>query len=95
MSDKVIFGHDLANVYNINESVVATIIEKILSTDTGICSCETCVEDMFALALNKVPSKYIQNDFREHEFSKMIDSEKMEQAVEEAVNKVSKHHNHA
>ena len=31
MSDKIIFGHDLANVYNINESVVATMIEKILS----------------------------------------------------------------
>ena len=53
------------------------------------------MEDMFALALNRVPSKYIQDDFREHEFNKMIDSEKVEQAVEEAVNKVSKYHNHA
>ena len=52
------------------------------------------MEDMFALSLNNVPSKYIQDDFREHEFNKMIDSEKMEQAVEKAVYKVSKHHDH-
>jgi hypothetical protein len=73
MSDKIIFGHDLANVYNINESLVTTLIEKTLSKDKSLCSCGTCVEDMFSLSLY---------------------SEKMEQAVEKAVYKVSKHHNH-
>ncbi len=68
--------------------------DKTTSEDKSICSCGTCVEDMFALALNKVPSKYIQDDFREHELNKIIDCEQTEQAVTEAVHKVSKHHNH-
>lgn len=43
---------------NIMEGIVADKLEEMLKSE-NCCKCGRCVEDMTALALNKLPAKYV------------------------------------
>ena len=43
---------------NYMEEVVASVIKRVLK-DTNCCTCEKCVNDVTAMALNNLPPKYV------------------------------------
>lgn len=49
-------------VHNHTEDVVADILENLLLERSGICKCMKCRLDITAMALNKLPSKYVVSE---------------------------------
>ncbi len=94
MSDKIILGQDLENVYNLNEGAVVAAVERVLAGDDGACKCRMCIEDIFALALNKLPARYIQSYYPTHDIAKLLDQKQIEKAVKAAVKQVAKSPHH-
>jgi competence protein ComFB len=99
MKKKSLFGYDLTEIKNINEELVVELMDKLLNDDDSICRCQLCIEDIFALSLNKLPTLYVQSTFKENTFrgydlTKILDREKVEKAVRTAANKVSKNPYH-
>jgi len=43
---------------NYMEMCVAELAPRVLTT-AGVCSCETCMLDVMAIALNNLPPKYV------------------------------------
>ncbi len=43
---------------NVMEKVVEDKLEEMLKSE-NCCKCERCIEDMKAIALNKLPAKYV------------------------------------
>ncbi len=43
---------------NVMEKVVEDRLEEMLKTE-NCCQCDRCIEDMKAIALNKLPAKYV------------------------------------
>ena len=56
-------------IVNVMEKIVDSKLETYLKKADG-CSCEDCVNDMKCLALNKLPSKYV-NSHEGELFSKL------------------------
>lgn len=52
-------------LHNVMEDIVKVIISDQLNCLRLSCKCEKCQEDILALSLNKVPSRYIVNDSRQ------------------------------
>jgi competence protein ComFB len=94
MSDSTVMGHDLENVYNLNEGAVVEAIERIIAADDSICKCKMCLEDVFALALNTLPAKYVQSYYSTHDVNKLVDSKQIDKVVSETVKKVAKNPHH-
>ncbi len=46
-------------LHNYMEDIVKSILEKILAEREDVCKCEKCKLDMMALALNRLPPKYV------------------------------------
>ena len=63
--DYSIEGHSLDEIVNFNEHLVLGELRKLYAKDTTLCRCNTCVEDLYALALNQVPPRYLQVTSRE------------------------------
>jgi len=47
-------------IINIMEKIVDLKIEAYMP-DSGGCTCETCINDIKCLSLNKLPSKYVNS----------------------------------
>ncbi len=94
MSDSKVMGHDLENVYNLNEGAVVEAIERIIAADDSICKCKMCLEDVFALALNTLPAKYVQSYYSTHDVSKLVDPKEIDKVVSKTVKKVAKNPHH-
>jgi hypothetical protein len=95
MSDRVVMGHDLENVYNLNEGAVVEAIERITAVaDETLCKCKMCLEDIFALALNTLPAKYVQSYYSTHDVNKLVDKKEVEKVVKETAKKVAKNPHH-
>ncbi len=99
MKKKNLFGYDMTEIKNINEELVIEILNEVMSDDKSICRCQLCIEDIYALSLNKLPALYVQSTFKENTFrgydlTKILDREKVEKAVFDAANKVSKNPYH-
>jgi competence protein ComFB len=99
MEEKILFGYDLSAIENLNEELVIELIKKVLNEDETICRCQLCIEDIFALSLNKLKPLYVQSTFKESTFkdydlTKILDREKVLAAVNEAVKTVSRHPHH-
>ncbi len=92
--DKRVFNHDLENVYNLNEDAVIAAIEKYFTEDEDACRCGVCIEDVFALSLNNMPAKYIQNYFGARDPERLVDTVQIERSVREAIEQVGKHPHH-
>ncbi len=69
----------MAQIKNYMEEIVFNQMKEVLS-DINVCSCEKCVMDIAAIALNALPPKYIVTEKGEL-FSK-IDSLKQQFEVD-------------
>ena len=99
MENRSLFGYDLSGITNINEELVAELMEKVLNEDKAICKCQLCIEDIFALSLNKLKPLYVQSTFKEttfkdYDLTKILDREKITEAIREAIQRVSRHPHH-
>ena len=94
MSDRTVMGHELDNVYNLNEGAVVEAIERIVTADETLCKCKMCLEDIFALALNTLPAKYVQSYYSTHDVNKLVDSKLIEKVVKETAKKIAKNPHH-
>lgn len=89
-TDYTIEGNSLAEIVNINERTVLKIMREIYAADPALCRCSMCVEDVYALALNALPPRYIQSTSLEvYEASRrFIPREQVRAKVLAAVTKV-------
>jgi competence protein ComFB len=99
MEKSIIFDHDLSSIVNINEELVIEFMELILNEDDTICRCQLCIEDIYALSLNQLTPMYVQSsfkdrNFRDSELTKTLDRGHVENAVRDAISKVSKNPYH-
>jgi competence protein ComFB len=99
MENGLLFGYDLSGIKNINEELVAELMEKVLKEDKAICICQLCIEDIFALSLNKLKPLYVQSTFKattfkDYDLTKILDREKITEAIQEAIQRVSRHPHH-
>ena len=46
-------------IHNYMEEAVKEVLDDILSQREDVCKCDICRSDMMALALNRLPSKYV------------------------------------
>lgn len=49
-------------VYNYMEGAVDAVLEELLQNYNGICKCERCINDMKAIALNRLKPCYISTE---------------------------------
>lgn len=82
---------------NIMESIISEKLSEMLANE-DCCKCERCVEDMTALALNKLPSRYVST--RNGELFSKLNSKVRQNSVDiniavaEAIECVSKKPSH-
>lgn len=82
---------------NVMEDIVKDKLNEMLRTE-NCCKCDRCIEDMTALALNKLPARYVSTHNGEL-FSKLNslvrqNSVDLNIAVAEAISCVSKKPSH-
>lgn len=58
--DYMVTDCDLFDIVNYNEPMVLEVMREIYEEDVVACRCNLCIEDVFALALNALPARYIQ-----------------------------------
>ena len=93
MRDKLLFDHDLSGIVNLNEELVIEHMEIVFNEDQTICRCPTCLEDIYALSLNRLKPVYVQDSFKARalgnsELSGNLDREHVDTVVREAISKV-------
>ncbi len=50
-------------LYNVTEALVRTLFEDAyLKKGRLVCDCSQCVDDILAIALNRLPSRYVATD---------------------------------
>ncbi|MBN1525034.1 MAG: late competence development ComFB family protein [Spirochaetales bacterium] len=90
--------YNFENLENETERLVVEYLEKELADKKGICTCEDCVLDMAAYALNKsrpcyrvslLGKLYAQAKEEDSSFAKEI-----QKAVKEAVKKITQNPSH-
>ena len=52
--------YSLDHVRNRHEATVAEILREKLPEEKNFCGCRICIEDVYALTLNNLPSHYVQ-----------------------------------
>ncbi|GAV23092.1 late competence development ComFB family protein [Carboxydothermus pertinax] len=82
---------------NYTEEVVDEILQEILPKQ-DICTCERCLLDIKAIALNQLPPRYVVTDKGEVitrlNFTKVADRTEVLTAVLKAIEKVRKNPSH-
>jgi len=99
MENKIVFGYDLSGIKNLKEELVCELMENVLSGYADTCKCQLCIEDIFALSLNMLKPLYVQSTFKEttfkdYDLTKVLDRDKISEAIQDAVKKVSRHPHH-
>lgn len=92
-SDYIIRGIPLGNVRNRNEVRVVNALTEMVADKAGFCACRVCTEDVFALALNRLPPHYVQRAsilLR----NKGVSDREIREAVEAAMEQIGLHPNH-
>ena len=56
----VVTAHNLVHVRNRNELRVIQAMRAALPQQVDFCGCSLCIEDVYALTLNRIPAHYIQ-----------------------------------
>ena len=82
----------LINIRNKNEVKVVETMKRILPDYPKFDNCMLCIQDVYALSLNKIMPKYIQDGtviFRKADDETLIDN-----AVRSAINMVAEKPNH-
>lgn len=52
--------HCVSHIVNYNEQLVLQALRERYADDQAPCRCAHCIEDVYALALNGLPARYIQ-----------------------------------
>ena len=55
-----VYGFEVKHIHNRNEQRVRDALNEALAQTKGICLCEMCIEDIYALTLNSLPAHYVQ-----------------------------------
>jgi len=94
--DYDVAGHSLSEIINFNEDAVLRAMRGLYARDKDLCRCSICVEDLFALALNTLPPRYIQaTSLHTYEGSRhYLPEEQITAAVADAAGKVKARPNH-
>ena len=89
-------GHSLIDLTNYHEQAVLEEMRRVYDGDDAPCGCSLCVEDIYALALNSLPPRYIQatsvRSYRES--TSYVRDDEIRQKVLDAVEKVRARPNH-
>ena len=54
-------GKEMAQIKNYMEEIVFSLIKEVLE-DINVCTCDKCILDIAAIALNDLPSRYIVSE---------------------------------
>ena len=93
-------------VTNENEIRVFEAMERLVEEDPDLCKCETCLLDVAAIALNKLPPRYRTSSFvsppggvldllpEEPKTGEDAIRRSVEEAVKEAIGRVKQHPSH-
>lgn len=94
--DFEVAGHSLQDLGNIHEQAVLEALREIYAGKNPPCGCALCVEDIYALALNSLPPRYVQAT-RLEDYLQSADAVKpadIRKQVQQAVKKVRQKPNH-
>ncbi len=85
-------------VKNHMEYVVEKMLPQVLKMKPDVCSCERCISDMKAIALNNLPPKYVATEKGEvltkaNQLTVQFEADVI-RALVEATEKVKGHPNH-
>ncbi|MCP3925750.1 MAG: late competence development ComFB family protein [Desulfobacterales bacterium] len=80
----------LSDLINYNEVLVLEVMSEIFEKEDIICKCPVCTEDIYALSLNSLPAKYIQDSRIKNyiESTSYISKDDVKKVVMNAVRKV-------
>jgi hypothetical protein len=94
--DYLIQGHSLADLPNYHEQAVLKMLREVYAGGNPPCGCSLCVEDIYALALNSLPARYIQaTSVRSYETSaSFVSDDEVRKRVLSAMEKVRESPNH-
>ncbi len=94
-TDYLLMGYSLKGMFNENEPKVCKMMGKIINWKeySEICTCGLCLEDIYAITLNKLPPQY------RHSLSiklqgQMVQDEDIEAAIIDAIEKTRKNPRH-
>lgn len=83
---------------NYMEIVVCNLLPILLQKYTDICKCEKCLEDIKAIALNKLPPRYVSTEqgmiYTKVQLLKIQNEIDVIKCITEAIKIVSKNPNH-
>ncbi len=85
-------SYSMLQIRNRNELRVADAVRRILPDQKDFCGCRLCVEDVYAAALNSIPSQYIQQG--SIALSKQPAAAELDASVQEAFARVDEHPKH-
>lgn len=94
-----ILGFPLDRIRNAAEVLACRMLERKLQAIPEICRCRQCVEDMYCLALNRVPSLYYHST---SSFARRLDDQgaptdimdALDRAIDHAIMKVGQNPSH-
>lgn len=92
-------GLSLDRIRNAVEVIACRLLEKKLSNMPEVCQCQQCVEDMYCVALNRVPALYYHST---SSFARRLDDQgppgdilrALDGAIDQAIMKVGQNPSH-
>ena len=86
----------LAELFNYNEMAVLNEMREQYARDRTLCRCELCLEDTYALALNSLPPRYVQETrvAQYEESSTFVGRNEVREKVLDAIARVRANPNH-
>ncbi len=82
--DYIINGISLENIRNRFEILVIRLMKTFIPQFPEFDNCKTCIEDVYALALSRIPSVYVKDKSLVFKEDKLID-ENIEEIVKYAI----------
>ena len=86
-------SYSLENVRNRQETRVVDALRDLLPEMEQFCGCRLCVEDVYAIALNALPSHYVQSGSIVLNVNTPSESD-VQRVVKDALDKVNVRPNH-
>lgn len=86
-SEDILEGIAFNKIQNLNEARVLATIPQILQEFKGFSPNKIDIEDIYALSLNKLPARYVQEGSLL--LNDLVTDEMVEEAVREAIHSVS------
>lgn len=92
----LINGFDLSDITNYNEIMVLEYLRECYENDLSLCNCTMCTEDVYALAMNMLPVRYIQISSIEKykKSADYVDTNRIKAIVHDAIKKIKNNPNH-